>query len=389
MKTDLRTDLQLSGRLLLQISVWGGIGTIVLIVCMSVWFDVQARQIWLDGRRFTAQLMAQGLSTATHNNLASRNYAELEIHLKQAVSDSRVKSALVADVHGKVLSHVVRNEATQDIAVQYLSPSVTLPQEAQWLQESGTTFVQWMRIENGVQLGWLRLELLATQADQALVALRQRFILVFGLASLFLLGLLLVVTRRAQQMIRSREASILEKQEQLEEVAYHDSLTHLANRHQLLERLTQEMAACNRHDERLLVCFLDLDGFKEVNDTHGHDAGDDVLRAVAQRLKENVRENDTVARLGGDEFVLVLTRMNDPAHCEQALQRILQVVGEPIVIGGSLTVQVSASMGVTIFPADDSAPGILLEHADRAMYSAKYSGKNKWLLYEVERKQAA
>lgn len=385
MKTEARRDAQLPSRQLLQLSFWGGIVTIVWILCMMLWFDAQARNIWQEGRRVAANLMAEGLSSATQNTLVSRNYAELEIHLKQAVSDARVKSVLVADTHGKVLSHVVRDAATQQIRVEYATPTIHPPQPSRWLQEDGTTFVQWVRVDSGVPLGWLQLEILATKEDQALVELRQRFILVFGAASLVLLGLLLIVTRRTHHLIRVRESTIMEKQEFLEGVAYRDSLTQLLNRHMLLERLSQDMATCRRRHEKLLVCFLDLDGFKDVNDTCGHDAGDEVLREVARRLKAHVRENDMVARLGGDEFVLVLTKVERLEPCVAVLQRILGAIGEPIAVEQRHTVQVSASMGVTVYPDDDSAPNILLEHADQAMYRAKRGGKNQWTFYEERR----
>jgi diguanylate cyclase (GGDEF)-like protein len=385
MKTELDASPKLASKQLLQLSFWGGIATIVWILVMSLWFDAQARETWLNGRRFTANLMAEGISGAIQNNLVSRNYAEMEGHLKQAVSDSRVKSALVTDIKGKVLSHVVRDEATQETLVFYSTPSFTPPDQTRLLQEYGTTVVQWMRVDNGVPLGWLRLEILATKSDQALVDLRQRFIVVFGIASLILLGLLLIVTSRAHYLIRINESSILEKQAFLEGVAYRDSLTQLPNRHMLLERLGQDIARCNRQQEKLLVCFLDLDGFKNVNDAHGHDAGDEVLREVAQRLKRHVRENDTVARLGGDEFVLVMGGIDILDRCDAVLQRILDTICEPISVAQHKQVQVSASMGVTVYPDDNSVASILLEHADQAMYNSKRSGKNKSMLYEIER----
>jgi len=385
MKTELDAGPKLASKQLLQLSFWGGIATIVWILVMSLWFDTQARETWLNGRRFTANLMAEGISGAIQNNLVSRNYAEMEGHLKQAVSDSRVKSALVTDIKGKVLSHVVRDEATQETRVYYSTPSFTPPDQTRLLQEYGTTVVHWMRVDNGVPLGWLRLEILATKSDQALVDLRQRFILVFGVASLILLGLLLIVTSRAHHLMRINESSILERQAFLEGVAYRDSLTQLPNRHMLLERLGQDIARCNRQQEKLLVCFLDLDGFKDVNDAHGHDAGDEVLREVAQRLKRHVRENDTVARLGGDEFVLVMGGMDVLERCDAVLQRILDTICEPISVAQHKHVQVSASMGVTVYPDDNNVPSILLEHADQAMYNSKRSGKNKWMLYEMGR----
>ena len=382
MPLDMRASHDLPSKQMLQLSLWGGIVTLVWILCILAWFKLQAEDIWFNERRESANLMSDSLSRAIQNNLASRNYAELEDHLMLAVSDMRVQSALVADTHGKVLSHVVHDETHQTVKALYSSAPVSPPDQARLLLQSGTTFVQWTRVGNGGPLGWLRLEILATKADQALVELRQRFLLVFGSASFVLLGLLLFVTRRTHQLIRLRESTLLENQELLEEVAYRDSLTQLANRHMLLERLEQEIAGCDRHQEQLMVCFLDLDGFKEINDIHGHDAGDEVLREVARRLTQHVRENDIVARLGGDEFVLVLTRIDDLTQATEVLPRILKAISEPIVVQGTQCVHVSASLGATAYPDDNSSPGVLIEHADHAMYQAKRNGKNKWWRYE-------
>lgn len=376
---------QLPSKLLLQVSFWGGILTVAWILGIMVWFNVQAREIWMEGRHFTASLMAEGLSNAVQNDMVSRNYAELEGHLRQAVSDSRVKSVLLTDTNGQVLSHVERDDASQAIQVKFETQPLSLPAQPNYLQEDENMFIQWARLDNGVPLGWLRLEMLATKTDQALSELRLRFLMVFGVASLVLLALLLMVTRRAHQLIRQRESTFLENQEYLEGVAYRDSLTQLPNRHALLERMDKAIARCVRQGESMLVCFLDLDGFKHVNDTLGHDAGDEVLREVARRLTLHVRDNDTVARLGGDEFVLVLTRIEGLDQCQGILQRILNALSQPIAVMQT-QVRISASMGVTIYPGDDTSANVLLEHADQAMYKAKRDGKNKWMLYEERRK---
>jgi len=365
---------QLPSKLLLQVSFWGGILTVAWILGIMVWFNVQARDIWMEGRHFTASLMAEGLSNAVQNDMVSRNYAELEGHLRQAVSDSRVKSVLLTDTNGQVLSHVERDDASQAIQVKFETQPLSLPAQPNYLQEDENMFIQWARLDNGVPLGWLRLEMLATKTDQALSELRLRFLMVFGVASLVLVALLLMVTRRAHQLIRQRESTFLENQEYLEGVAYRDSLTQLPNRHALLERMDKAIARCVRQGESMLVCFLDLDGFKHVNDTLGHDAGDEVLREVARRLTLHVRDNDTVARLGGDEFVLVLTRIEGLDQCQGILQRILNALSQPIAVMQT-QVRISASMGVTIYPGDDTSANVLLEHADQAMYKAKRDGK--------------
>jgi len=165
-------------------------------------------------------------------------------------------------------------------------------------------------------------------------------------------------------------------QQHLEYVANHDPLTDLPNRILFADRLNQAIAQSQRRAQALAVVYLDLDGFKEINDTHGHDVGDDLLIVVARRMKEVLRGGDTVARLGGDEFVGLLVDFDTKAQCEPVLQRLLQRVAEPISIG-TLELQVSASLGVAFYPDDAVDADQLMRHADQAMYAAKRSGKNR------------
>ncbi|WP_084153932.1 sensor domain-containing diguanylate cyclase [Simplicispira psychrophila] len=168
--------------------------------------------------------------------------------------------------------------------------------------------------------------------------------------------------------------------EHLKLLAHFDPLTHLPNRTLLADRLTQAMARVLPEQQQLAVCFMDLDGFKAVNDTHGHEAGDELLVIVARRLEANVRTNDTVARQGGDEFVLLLSGLPDPAEGERAAERLLRAVREPIVAHGH-TVQVGASIGIALYPQDGDDPETLLRCADQAMYQAKQGGRNRWVFY--------
>jgi diguanylate cyclase (GGDEF)-like protein len=180
----------------------------------------------------------------------------------------------------------------------------------------------------------------------------------------------------------ARETELQEAHDALESVAYHDALTQLPNRRLLLNHLRHAVANSDRHGHRLAVCFLDLDGFKEVNDRYGHDAGDELLCQVARRLEAGVRANETVARLGGDEFVILLTGFSDHASCEEILQRLLTDVGRPVQIGAH-SVQVQASMGVALYPSRGRSADSLLDHADQAMYRAKRAGKNCWRMHEA------
>jgi len=173
-----------------------------------------------------------------------------------------------------------------------------------------------------------------------------------------------------------------EYQQQLEQMAHFDTLTGLPNRLLQADRLQQAMAQCQRRNRSLAVVYLDLDGFKAVNDRHGHDVGDELLIAIAQRMKAALRDGDTLARLGGDEFVAVLVDLERPEDCEPVLERLLQAAAGPVMVG-DFELQVSASIGVTIYPQDEADADQLMRHADQAMYAAKQAGKNRYFLFDV------
>ncbi|WP_298232193.1 diguanylate cyclase [uncultured Azohydromonas sp.] len=159
--------------------------------------------------------------------------------------------------------------------------------------------------------------------------------------------------------------------------ALYDLLTGLPNRRLMLERLKLCMQSCERFTSQLAVAFIDLDGFKAVNDAHGHDAGDVVLRVAAQRMQGAVRACDTVARIGGDEFVVILNDLEERAQCAAILERIRSVVSEPIIIPGKGPCTVSASIGVEFHGPRHTTPESLMTAADEAMYQAKKAGRNR------------
>ncbi|MCU7845967.1 MAG: PAS domain S-box protein [Candidatus Thiodiazotropha sp. (ex Monitilora ramsayi)] len=178
---------------------------------------------------------------------------------------------------------------------------------------------------------------------------------------------------------------IKEQQKQLERMAHYDLLTGMPNRALLADRLRQAMTQAMRHNNLLAVVYLDLDGFKEVNDAHGHDVGDQMLIQLAKRMQDALREGDTLSRLGGDEFVAVLLDLSDHEDCAQILDRLLDATSEPVWIEG-LELQISASLGVSFFPQDNQLdPDQLLRQADQAMYQAKQLGKNCYHLFDDEK----
>lgn len=174
-----------------------------------------------------------------------------------------------------------------------------------------------------------------------------------------------------------------EHQQELEHIAHYDPLTNLPNRVLLSDRLRQAMAQCQRSDSLLAVVFLDLDGFKSINDRYGHDVGDLLLISLAQRLKNALREGDTLARIGGDEFIAVLAGLENSNNYVPVLERMLQAAAEPVPFG-KIMLQVSASLGVTIFPQDAADAEQLMRHADQAMYQAKQAGKNCYHIFDIK-----
>jgi len=167
------------------------------------------------------------------------------------------------------------------------------------------------------------------------------------------------------------------RQEESDHQASHDALTGLANRRLIIAQMDRFIALADRQQSSVAVCFLDLDGFKAVNDTYGHDAGDVVLQTVAKRLKNTVREHDCVARLGGDEFVVVLTGRNDRESVVHTMQRCLQAVLVPIVVEDVHTTTVGCSIGIAYYEGDGESCDSLIERADEAMYEAKHAGKGR------------
>lgn len=176
-----------------------------------------------------------------------------------------------------------------------------------------------------------------------------------------------------------------EHQRQLERMAHYDALTGLPNRVLLAERLRQAMAGSRRSGASLAVVFLDLDGFKAINDQHGHAFGDSLLIAIARRMGAELRAEDTLARLGGDEFVAIQTGMKRPEDIEHFVRRLLAAASAPVTVDGYAPRHISASIGVTIYPQDDSDADQLIRHADQAMYAAKQAGKNRYQIFDIER----
>ena len=180
---------------------------------------------------------------------------------------------------------------------------------------------------------------------------------------------------------------IKENHEQLERMAHYDALTSLPNRVLLADRLSRSMVQCQRRNQSLAVAFMDLDGFKTINDLHSHNVGDELLIQVAQRMKEALGEGDTLARIGGDEFIAVMVDLENVEDSEPLLKRLLKAAADPVNVGDAV-MQVSASIGVSFYPQDHVDADLLMRHADQAMYVAKQAGKNRYHFFDTAQDNA-
>ena len=218
-------------------------------------------------------------------------------------------------------------------------------------------------------------------ADEQLAAVRQsaRAYLSWATAGSILVVLVIASLARMSLQLASSRARVVEARLATaahdEYLAYHDSLTGLPNRSLFTRLLEQSIHQARRYNRQLAVLFLDLDGFKRVNDTLGHESGDQLLQEVAARLKGCLRDSDAVARIGGDEFVVLLPELDQDLYAERVAQKLLSAVARPFLLRGD-EFRVTASVGISTYPQDGVDEETLTQNADTAMYQAKDEGKN-------------
>jgi len=201
---------------------------------------------------------------------------------------------------------------------------------------------------------------------------------------------LLEVHKRIHNMLEVRllYKELAQYSRQQQELALHDPLTSLPNRRLLEDRIATVLQHATRQQNKAAVMYLDLDGFKAINDTHGHACGDEILKQVAQRLVGCSRKEDTVARVGGDEFVIVMGDIATVNDTQEPANKLIEAVSQPYQVNG-LTLQLSTSIGIGIFPDDADEVAALIAAADGALYEAKRSGKNRSCTAQSMRNQPA
>ncbi len=305
---------------------------------------------------------AVGLASLAHD-ITERKQAEKKIRLAAAVFENINESIIVTDIEGCIQSVnpafvEMLNYLPEDVIGHkldifqaghhdsdfYKTMWAELRQDRQWAGEI------WNRRRNGDTFpAWLSISAIEDEADNVIQYA----------------GVISDITGRKQY------------EEQIKYKAYHDALTALPNRDLLNDRLNLELIHSSRENNKIAVMFLDLDGFKQVNDNFGHDKGDILLQNVAQRLIDCVRKGDTVARLGGDEFIIVIPKLRQLNDLSEIAQKIINRIKDKYLIADH-EVYIGISIGISIYPDNGTDSEILLKKADEAMYRVKQKGKNNY-----------
>lgn len=198
-----------------------------------------------------------------------------------------------------------------------------------------------------------------------------------------MIGIVLDVTQQVED-----EQKLTEQKNALAHQAHHDALTGLPNRVLFNDRLEQAISKAKRNNEQVAVFFIDLDHFKQINDSMGHDVGDEVLKIFAKRLSESVREEDTLSRMGGDEFMVMMEALPRPQSASVVAQKIITAMMEPLLLAGQV-LYLTSSMGISIYPQDGENTQMLIRNADTAMYKAKSEGRNTYHFYTMQMTELA
>lgn len=355
-----------------------GLALVIGILALVIWFERQAQSIHRAGQESTARLVASGLANAVYGDMVTRDFGRIESSLMHAMTNENLSSVMLVDSSGKVLAHVRRKDGSGQPMAVYAPAALRFPTEFSHLHIDGQNVEYWTEIGQPVRAGALRVQLKLSDYDAALLGLQVQMSSILmgtGAALILILGLML---RQTYVLFEARESGLLQVQRHLTSVAYRDALTGLPNRLLLREQLDRLITESDEQNNGFAVCFLDLDEFKAINDQYGHDAGDQLLIQVAQRLENSLRQSDIAFRLGGDEFVVVLSNVRRIDQARHILDRIMATAQQP-ARWKNQDLHFGISMGVALYPSDAATAQDLLSRADRAMYAAKRSGKSRWL----------
>jgi diguanylate cyclase (GGDEF)-like protein len=367
-----------------KLSAWSVSLSFIAILLSSVWTYYSVIQIYNSTYLKKAEQLARGAGLAIGDKLLSKDYTELESILRRLFLNKDLDLAVVADLNGKRVLTLKREKDAEPqlfFELSQLSIDKNIDIETRVDGNIGDKIKVLQKIDPGIPIGWLYLELSNTTEELILQKLKTNILLVATPLFIVIVIISLFLNKNLKTKVDKNELLIKTEKNFWNSRAIEDPLTKLPNRLLLHNDLRSALAEANRMNSHVGIIFFDLDGFKQVNDQHGHQTGDLLLAEVAKRLVEYVRPGDTVIRYGGDEFIIIFNNLESRLELEGLIERLSEQINSPFDINGQ-TLNIRASIGVTFYPLDGSNdPEVLISHADEAMYVAKKLGKNQTYWY--------
>ena len=367
-----------------KLSAWSVSLSFIAILLSSVWTYYSVIQIYNSTYLKKAEQLARGAGLAIGDKLLSKDYTELESILRRLFLNKDLDLAVGAALNGKRLLTLKRENDTEPqlfFELSQLSIDKNIDIETRVDGNIGDKIKVLQKIDPGIPIGWLYLELSNTTEELILQKLKTNILLVATPLFIVIVIISLFLNKNLKTKVDKNELLIKTEKNFWNSRAIEDPLTKLPNRLLLHNDLRSALAEANRMNSHVGIIFFDLDGFKQVNDQHGHQTGDLLLAEVAKRLVEYVRPGDTVIRYGGDEFIIIFNNLESRLELEGLIERLSEQINSPFDINGQ-TLNIRASIGVTFYPLDGSNdPEVLISHADEAMYVAKKLGKNQTYWY--------
>ena len=367
-----------------KLSAWSVSLSFIAILLSSVWTYYSVIQIYNSTYLKKAEQLARGAGLAIGDKLLSKDYTELESILKRLFLNKDLDLAVVADLNGKRVLALKREKDAEPqlfFELSQLSIDKNIDIETRVDGNIGDKIKVLQKIDPGIPIGWLYLELSNTTEELILQKLKTNILLVAIPLFIVIVIISFFINKNIKNKVDKNEQLINKEKNFWNSRAIEDPLTKLPNRLLLHNDLRSALAEANRMNSHVGIIFFDLDGFKQVNDQHGHQTGDLLLAEVAKRLVEYVRPGDKVIRYGGDEFIIIFNNLESRLELEGLIERLSEQINSPFDINGQ-TLNIRASIGVTFYPLDGSNdPEVLISHADEAMYVAKKLGKNQTYWY--------
>jgi diguanylate cyclase (GGDEF)-like protein len=367
-----------------KLSAWSVSLSFIAILLSSVWTYYSVIQIYNSTYLKKAEQLARGAGLAIGDKLLSKDYTELESILRRLFLNKDLDLAVVADLNGKRVLTLKREKDAEPqlfFGLSQLSIDKNIDIETRVDGNIGDKIKVLQKIDPGIPIGWLYLELSNTTEELILQKLKTNILLVAIPLFIVIVIISFFINKNIKNKVDKNEQLISKEKNFWNSRAIEDPLTKLPNRLLLHNDLRSALAEANRMNSHVGIIFFDLDGFKQVNDQHGHQTGDLLLAEVAKRLVEYVRPGDKVIRYGGDEFIIIFNNLESRLELEGLIERLSEQINSPFDINGQ-TLNIRASIGVTFYPLDGSNdPEVLISHADEAMYVAKKLGKNQTYWY--------